>query len=320
MKNQFKNHYANGISSPLSQVRNAFFSVSTIGTAVCIASIALSFAAPDATFTTHALHWIICIGLALIPASIIDFVIIQKIGRFAITELISWISGAFYTPILRKVNTAFFVLIAGFGIFLSFVSSWDGSAIAAGMAPTFSAASLPDVVNSERQAVKEAVKPYKEAVKGIENKIAEAVKLKTSGELTRLAGQGNVWAKNEIASISNAVSKQHYSELTKAKSALEAAESREYSRSDKVINSTEKQAVKATEVNEKRSSVIWKMLAFIGVLPLIFGVFLLIAECNTIVMLQLPKEHVQKQQAAANGGTAGPGQRSDSFENLYSNP
>jgi hypothetical protein len=319
MKNQFRNESAKGISKPLSQVENVFFAVSSIGTAICISAVLVSFVAPQTNIFSNPLLWAPFLAVSLVIASIIDFVIIKRIGRFAITEFLAWTSGAFYTPVQRKINTVLFLSIAIFGIVLSFISSYDGSSIAAGMAPTFSPANLSAVTNSERKAVNGIVSPYIAAVKAVENKITEAVKVKTSGELLRLSNGGNSWAKNEIMKIKDAAAKKYKKELQVAQSNLAKVEQREQSRADKVINHTEIATKQADTANQKRVGVIWKLLTFIGVLPLIFGVFLLVADCNNFVMMQLPKEFVTEKAKTA-GNQNGPGQRSASFEGLYSNP
>ena len=320
MKKQFKNQNANGISKPLSNLQNIFLSVSALGSGICIAAMIISFIAPESTIFDSPMIWVPALVLAIAIASTIDFVIIKKVGKFAITECIAWWSGAFHTTIHRKVNTVIFLSIVAFGLVLSFTTSWDGSNIAAGMAPTFTPQSLQSVTNAERETVKQALKPYREAVKSIENKISESVKVKTSGELKRLSNHGNTWAKNEIAKIQDAVSRKYASELESAKIALAKAEDRENGRADKVIIHTEQATVQANKANTKRVGIIWKLLTAIGVLPLIFGFALLIADCNNTVTMQLPPEHIQKQQAQSNGGGVGPGQRSDSFEGLYTNP
>jgi hypothetical protein len=311
---QFKNNYAAGISTPLSQVRNILFAASTAGSAFCLASIAVAFVSPEATIHTNTVLWVFCIIAGLIIASLIDFVIIQRVGRFAVTEVIAWRSQAFYTPTLRKINAVLISCIVAFGLFLSFITSWDGASLASGMAPSFTPKSISLVMNEERKAVNDAVNPYQQAVKNIESKIKETVKAKTSGELSRLAAQGNTWAKSEILKIEQAVNRQYAKELSNAKTALYSAEEREQSRADKVINNTEMEAVRAIETNTKRATVINKILVFVGVLPLIFAFLLLVAECNTFVMLQLPTD----QQKPQNQGAAG--QRSDAFENMYTNP
>jgi hypothetical protein len=269
---------------------------------------------PDATIHTHTILWAFAIIAGLVIASLIDFVIIQKVGRFAVTELIAWRSGAFYTPALRRINAVLISSIVLFGLFLSFITSWDGASLAAGMAPTFTPKSVSLVTNQERQAVNEAVKPYRDAVKGLEYKISETVKAKTSGGLSRLAGHGNMWAKGEITKIEQAANREYAKELSNAKTALAKAEQREQNRADRVIASVETEATQAIQANNKRSIVINKLLVFIGVLPLIFGFLLLVAECNTFVMLQLPEDQ-QKQQ-----NQGGAGQRSGAFENMYTNP
>ena len=290
------------------------FAASTLGSAVCLASILIAFVHPKATIYSDTLLWSFAIIAGLFVAALIDFVIIQKVGRFAVTEVIAWRSGAFYTPILRRINAVLISAIVAFGLFLSFVTSWDGASMAAGMAPTFTAKSVASVTGEQRKAVNEAVKPYRESVKSLEKRIGETVKVKTSGELSRLAASGNAWAKNEILKIEQQVARQYSKELARAKADLQAAEAREQNRADKVINSIETEAAQVNQANRQRATIINKLLVFIGVLPLIFGFLLLVAECNTNVMLQLPQDVKQanaKQEA---------GQRSDSCESMYTNP
>lgn len=315
MKHQFKNQHANGISKPMREVRDIFFSVSTFGSAICIAAIIASYVDPGSSITSNPLLWVPAVIIAGIVATIVDFKIIRKIGKFAITELIAWTSGQFYTPIQRKINTILFLSIVCFGVFVSFTTSFDGSRIAAGMAPAISpGVSIGESVKSEREIVLKSLSPYKQAVNDIEKKITSETSVRTSGELKRLSSGGNQWAKNEIIRIGEKVNAKYLKELNAAKSALQAAELRENNRADKVIQETEQTVTKTNAANQERTGIIWWMLTSLGVLPLIFGVFLLIADCNNTVMMQIPK---QQQQPKSESGA---GQRSDTFENIYANP
>jgi hypothetical protein len=311
MKTQFSNKYGSGISKPLGQIQSAFFAVSSLTSGVCIGAIIQALIGID----SPALFAIFC-TIGVVIASVIDFVVIKQVGKFAFTELFAWFSGKFQTPLQRKINVAIFCSIVSFGIFLSFVSSWQGSDIAAQLAPRASAVTLAEVAQSERRAVGETVKPYAESVKSIEAKIGETVKSRTNGELQRLAKQGNSWAAAEIRKIQADVERSHAKELAAAKTALQKAEDREQGRADKVISLVESETKEALEASRRRTMVIWNMMTFLGVLPLIFAVFLLLADCNNRVLMSIPVE----QRVSRKTGGAGARSSEEDFDELYTNP
>ena len=316
----FNNTHASGLDKPMQTIENVFLSASTIGSTVCIASIGVSFVNPETTIFTHPLLWAPAIIIGFVIAYLIDFHVIKKVGKFAVTEFIAWLSGHFVTPILRRINTVMMMSVFAFGVFLSIVTSFYGSEITAKMAPTIIAESPGEEITEQRKAVKQALKPYTQAVKDVENKIAKEKKVKINSELRRLEKRGNQWAKNEILAIEKAIDKSYSRELDAAKTDLAKATEREEKRADIAIASVTSLVETTNEDNQKRSGIIWKMLAVLGVLPLIFGVIILVIGCNNSVMIQIPKEVQQEQVERAQNNQGGAGPRSDNFQNLYSNP
>lgn len=317
---KFKNTFATGIDGPVKTLVNIFFTVSSIGSGICLAWIAAGFVFPSATYKTHPALFVGAAIVGVVVASIIDFLIIKKIGRFAFAELLAWVSGKFaFTP-QRRLNTIIFLSIAAFGIGISFITSYDGSSIAAGMAPTLSAsATTVDVVKSERAALTKVLKPYRQAVKAVKSEIAGEIDAKTSAALKQLISEGNQWAKGEKAAIKSKVERKYYSKLAAAQQALQDAEAREQLRTDKAIASASTQENEVKTANKERATIVSKLLIVMGVLPLIFGVLLLIAEANNLVTSQIPAKK-EKKPTGGNNGQAGPRTGEPSIEDLYANP
>jgi len=314
---KFKNTFATGIDGPVKTLVNIFFTVSSIGSGICLAWIAAGFVFPSATYETHPALFVGATIAGVVVGSIVDFLVIKKIGRFAFAELLAWCSGKFEFTAQRKMNTIIFLSIAAFGVFLSFATSYDGSSIAAGMAPTIStSASTVDVVKSERAALASALSPYRKAVKSVKSEIKTAIDAKTSAALKQLISQGNQWAKGEKAKIKAGVERKYYSKLAAAQQALKDAEAREHGRTDKAIASASTSENEAKAANKERATIVSKLLIVMGVLPLIFGVLLLIAEANNLVAAQIPA----KKPKQPTGGQAGPRTGETSIEDLYANP
>jgi hypothetical protein len=316
-KPNFNNKYASGIRKPRRAIENAMLGISTITSGICLAGIAIQFISPGASFSSSPLLWALTMALGFSIAYVADFRINQWLGRFAITEIIAWMSGYFEIPMMRKINALIFGSIVAFGVFVSFVTSWDGSRITASMAPTVTPVMLSSVMQTERQMLNSELAPYRKSVSDIEGKIKAAVTARTSGELQRLSSQGNVWAKSEIQKISSDVERQYGKELAAAKTALGKAEEREQGRADKVLNDAEGRNKEVTAKNEERVSTIWNILTALGTLPLIFGMLLIVADCNETILAQKPKVYAKQ----ANGGKD-PNQRSSEdmeAEALYQN-
>lgn len=304
MKQQFSNKYATGIRKPRRAIENAMLGISTITSGICLAGIAMQFISPGATFGTSPWLWAFTMVIGFGIAYVADFLINQRIGRFAMTELIAWGSGYFKFHPIRKLIAVIMASVVAFGVFVSFITSWDGSRITASMAPTVTPPMLSTVMQTERQVINSELAPYRKSVQDIEAKIKQSVSARTSGELQRLSAQGNAWAKSETAKITAEVERQYRSELAAAKTALAKAEEREQARADKVLTDTESRNKEVTAKNEERSSVIWNILTALGTLPLIFGMLLVFVECNEMVLAQIPKDYDK-----AIGRTQGAGQR-----------
>lgn len=317
MKKQFKNTFATGIDGPVKTLLNIFFTASSIGSGVCLGYIAAGFVYPSATFETHTTLFVVAMIIGLITASLVDFLMIKRLGRFAFAELLAWCSSGFVFSTQRKLNTIIFLSIAIFGIGLSFVTSYDGASIAAGMAPKLAAsATTVDVVKSERAALASALSPYRKAVKSVKSEIKTAIDAKTSAALKQLINEGNQWAKGEKAAIKSKVERKYYSKLAAAQQALQDAEAREQSRTDKAIASASTSENEVKQANKERQTIVSKLLVAIGVLPLIFGVLLLVAEGNNLVTQQMP----EKQKQKPTGSNAGARTGETSIQNLYANP
>lgn len=316
MKKQFKNTFATGIDGPVKTLLNIFFTVSSIGSGVCLGYIAAGFVYPAATFETHTTLFVGAMIIGLITASLVDFLMIKKLGRFAFAELLAWCSGGFKFSAQRMMNTIIFLSIAIFGIGLSFITSYDGASIAAGMAPKLAAsATTVEVVKSERAALSSALSPYRDAVKAVKSKIASEIDAKTSSALKGLISEGNQWAKGEKLKIEKAIERKYYSKLAAAQQALKDAEAREQLRTDKAIASASTSENEVKAANKERQTIVSKLLVAIGVLPLIFGVLLLVAEANNLVTQQMP----DKEKPKPTGSQAGP-RTGETIESLYANP
>jgi len=294
MKPTFSNKYATGIKKPRRAIENSMLGISTITSGICLAGILIQFVAPGANFSTSPWLWALATALGFVFAWVADFLINQRLGRFAITELIAWFSGYFEIPLIRKVNAVIFASIVAFGVFVSFVTSWDGSRITASMAPTVTPVMLSSVMQTERQTLNSELAPYRKSVADIEGKIKAAVTARTSGELQRLSSQGNAWAKSEIQKISSEIERQYSKELAAAKTALAKSEEREQGRADKVLNDAEGRNKEVTAKNEERVSTIWNILTALGTLPLIFGMLLIVADCNETILAQKPKVYARQ--------------------------
>jgi len=316
MKKQFKNTFATGIDGPVKTLLNIFFTASSIGSGVCLGYIAAGFVYPEATFETHTALFVVAMIIGLITASLVDFLMIKRLGRFAFAELIAWCSSGFIFTAQRKLNTIIFLSIAIFGIGLSFVTSFDGANIAAGMAPTLAAsATTVDVVKSERAALSSAISPYRKAVKSVKSEIQQQVKLRTTA-LDALIAKGNKWAPGEKARIIKVINAEYKTKLSAAEQALQDAEAREQSRTDKAIASASTSENDVKAANKERETIVSKLLVAIGVLPLIFGVLLLVAESNNLVTQQMP----DKEKPKPTGNNAGQRTGENSIESLYANP
>jgi hypothetical protein len=187
------------------------------------------------------------------------------------------------------------------------------------MAPTFTPPNLQGVANDERKAVSSAIAPYKDAVAKIEGSIASDIAANTSSEIKRLVKEKNAWAIAEANKIAAYYTKVHSKELAAAKTALSKAEEREHGRADKIIASVETSASQINTKNEQRTGLIWKFLTALGTLPLIFGVFLVVAECADAVQAQLPKDQPNpNSKGGANQRTAD--DEHEKLDALYTNP
>ena len=313
--NEFKNENARGMSKARASVRNLMFTVSSVTSGICLAAAVVAFAAPGSDFQAAPVAWVIGIVIGFAIATGIDFLVNIKLGKFAMSEVIAIHSGHFRFSFLRKLSAyiTFAVVLTCFAI--SGLTSWDGSSLAAGMTPTFTPPSLQGIASKERSAVNESLKPYKDELSKVEAQVSASIAARTSGELSRLAKQGNAWAKAEISKIQGDVTKQYAKDLTKAKEALSKAEEREHGRADKVINDAETTAKAMNSQNQTRSTIIGSLLALIGTVPVIVGFLLLFAECSDSVARQIPRQQIQQTKDSGQRDNAHWAQNDAMYEN-----
>lgn len=324
MKQEFKNENAKGISKARTSIYNALFYISTITTAICIAAVFVAMVYPKATIENAPYLCVISFLCALVIAHIIDFKINIRLGKMVIPEVIAWSTGRFNMSILRKTGAVLLACVWLFGVAASFVTSWGGSALAAGMASSFNAPMLNVVASAERKEVNKALQPHRDEITKIEGSILANTSANTSAEIKRLVKQKNEWAMVEANKIAAFWAQKGAKELQAAKNALSKTEARENLRADKIIADAENTSVKVTSQNENRTSIIWKFLTIIGTLPLIFGVLLVVSECADLVQIQLPKEVKQHPNGVGNGNVvgqrSGENERNEKRDALYTNP
>lgn len=319
MKPTFNNANAKGISKARQGIYKALFYISTFTTAICIAGIIVSMISPTANIENSPWLWAGAFVGSFVLAHIIDFQINIRLGKMVIPELVAWWTGKFQFPVLRKVGAVLIGAVWVFGVSASFITSYDGSALAAGMAPTFTPPNLQGVANEERKAVSSAIAPYKDAVTKIEGSIAGDISANTSSEIKRLVKEKNAWAIAEANKIAAYYKKAHSKDLEAAKMALAKAEEREHGRAEKIIASVENNANQINNKNEQRTGLIWKFLTAIGTLPLIFGVFLVVAECADAVQAQLPNDQPNPNNKGGASQRTGD-EEHEKLDALYTNP
>ena len=295
--NNFKNEFAIGLGKSMKPLKNLFFALSSVGSAIAIGFILIGASGAAPSFAESPIIYTICFIIGLAVAIGIDFLLIGKAGKVGFAEIFALFSGKFYFTSFRKFFSLFMLILGFSGVVVSFLTSWYGSEMAATLSIKAPENNHGETVKIQRAQTVKAVKPYREAVKAVKVDIQKAIDTKVSNRLKNLAKRkDDVWAKGEIAKIEARVRKQYSAKLEAAESALRDAEKRETKYSQQIINSS-LATIEANEIfRQNKVNATSIFIKLIGVLPLVLGVVLLLAEATSLVNSQIPEEEIKKQK------------------------
>jgi Skp family chaperone for outer membrane proteins len=309
MKQQFQNSSSKGISNTLLVTQKILFTASTITSGLCFGQILNAVFFPEYQNIYFAVPFT---ALGVFVASKLDFLGIKKLGYFAFTELFSWLSGHFFTPVYRRVNAALMVACVMVFFTISLLSSWQGSIIAANMVPKVGGANIASVVSQTESQLQGNLKPYRDEVAKVEKRIDEA-RNAAAAPYRKLVSEGNAWAQTKAQEAKSKAEKQYQNELSAAKKRLAEAEKRESKMADLVVFGTKQEVETVISAAQSRDKYVAIVAMLFGAGSLIVAFVLMLAACMAMVSKSIPKDQLFAKQRKEK-------QPEDSFDDLYQNP
>ena len=291
MKPTFQNSSVREVGRAMWLLERVCLVLSSISSALAIATIIAIVMAPDSSPSTAPFVWVFCGILGICAAYLMDFQLVLKMGSFAVKEVAALLSFRFEFGLLRS-GVAFLVLVLALvGLAGSAITSYKGSTIAASMfsrTESHGADYQTKVAEAQRHTRKE-LEPLAAEITKIEKAAKVDVSTRAGGKLQKLAKDGNDWAKGEIRKIEVAVSKKHAKDLARAKAAYDTRAMALAASEGSVVQGLLSDMTAKVSAQEHKSTGIWLLFLLAGVVPLFAGAIIIIISSLGEVSSQLQK-------------------------------
>ena len=289
MKPVFKNNPVE-VSRSLTFLQKFCLFLSSTSSAIAITAIIASFAAPDSTPYVAPATWLFSAVFSLVIAFSIDFMIVQRFGKFSLSEIVAFFSLQFSFGKLRAFNAFCIFVLFLIGAGASFVTSWKGSTIASGliMNAGFESSNYVEKAQKAQDQTTKALEPYRSKIEQVQAEKKERLKKATSSKLAKLAKNGNAWARAEILKIERSIEKEFARKISAAEKAAAEKASQQAGIETSLVAAITKEASTKASIAEDKANGVWLLLLGFGVAPLLGGIVLMLIEANAGVSIQLP--------------------------------